>query len=423
MGKIAIKIAIIVDAYSTGSKLPAQFKEYGFQCVHIQSSTRITGEFTSSFQSGDFLEKFIVCAGTKLLVIAERIKTLGTITCVVAGTETGVEIADSLAKLLGLAGNDPATSRLRRDKYRMHEKLRSVGLSSLRQGRCETPEEAATWAVREKCWPLVVKPVASAGADDVTFCANRSEVIHAAEAILGKKNKIGEVNDAVVLQEKIRGQQYIVNAVSIDGLHYISEIWQDNKIPVAGASVVCDREILMASDAEWVQSVQDYAILCLNSLGITDGPSHTELFRTADGELILIETAARMQGSIDHEVLIEATGHSHVTLTALRYGDPASFLKLLGKPYRRRTNLHCVTLCAKRSGTVKRNRSVQRLGQLKSFRSLIHAPRTGDSIVRTVDLFTHAGIVYLANEDEDLLEREYELIRHWESTEELFDLH
>jgi len=267
-----------------------------------------------------------------------------------------------------------------------------------------------------------VKPVASAGADGVTFCANRSEVIRAAEAVLGKKNKLGDVNDAVVLQEKISGQQYIVNAVSIGGRHYISEIWRDDKIHVPGASLICDREILLSPGTPLTDALEDYVIRCLDALGVREGPSHSELFKTDGGDLVLIETAARMQGTIDHEAVIEATGHSHVTLTALRYADPDSFSKLLGARYARRSHLHCITLCAQRSGIVKDNRSLHYLSALKSFRSLMHTPQKGEPIYRTVDLFTNSGIVYLANENEKILEFEYQFIRRLESSGKLISL-
>ena len=136
--------------------------------------------------------------------------------------------------------------------------------------------------------------------------------------------------------------------------------------------------------------------------------------------MLLIETAVRMQGTIDHEAVMEATGHSHVTLTVLRHADPAAFSELLGMPYARKNHLHCVTLSSSSSGTLKENRCRERLSALKSFRSLIHAPQPGESVTRTIDLFTNAGIAYLAGDSEEVLEREYTLIRTWEASGELF---
>jgi hypothetical protein len=41
-------------------------------------------------------------------------------------------------------------------------------------------------------------------------------------------------------------------------------------------------------------------------------------------------------------------------------------------------------------------------------------------VTRTIDLFTNAGIAYLACDSEEILEREYMLIRSWEANGELF---
>lgn len=415
------KYAVIVDAYSTGAMLPGEFAKYGMKCLHVQSSGNITADFLASFKASDFVQGFVVNSHGALDAIVDGLRKYD-VTCVVAGTETGVEMAEQLAALLDVPGNEPSTSRVRRDKFKMHEQLRAAGLSALPQANCTTVQQALDWAQQHGKWPVVVKPTASAGADGVTFCDDLDQVKTAASAILGQRNKLGELNEAIVIQEKLVGQQYIVNAVSINGEHYISEIWRDDKIAVENASLICDREVLLEPDSAISLSLQQYVKACLDALGIKEGPSHSELFKTSDGQLVLIETAARMQGTIDHKAVVEATGHSHVTLTALRYADPGAFARLVGSTYQRRTNLHCVTLCSTHAGIVVDNHCPDKIGKLASFRSLIHTPRPGEAVARTIDLFTNPGIVYLANADESHLEREYRQIRSWESAGELFTL-
>lgn len=413
-------LAVIVDAYSTGSCLPKEFGRFGIRCVHVQSSLDIPADFLAAFRPSDFQQHFVVGRPSGVEDIGTDLKRLAPIVCVIAGTETGVETAERLARLLHVPGNDPRTSCLRRDKYEMHECLREAGLSALRQARCLTVADALDWAGALQSWPVVVKPSASAGADGVRFCNGMPEVAAAVDAILGKRNKLGGINDAVVLQEKIAGQQFIVNAVSMGGRHYISEIWKDDKTAVPGASLICDREILLASDSDLTRDLGRYTTACLDALGITEGPSHTELFQTERGGLLLIETAARMQGTIDHEAVVEATGHSHVTLTVLRHADPVAFSELVGTSYARKNHLHCITLSSRTSGIVKENRSLERIPALKSFRSLIHAPKPGETVARTIDLFTNAGIAYLASDRHETLEQDYRLIRTWEAKGELF---
>ncbi|GAA4344399.1 ATP-grasp domain-containing protein [Variovorax defluvii] len=418
----AKQVAVIVDAYSTGSRLANEFRRFDVACIHVQSSVHVPAEFVNGFVPGDFIRSFVVTDAAGIEEIAAELRGFDLL-CVVAGTETGVEVADRLAALLGLPGNDPRTSHLRRDKYEMHAQLEKSGLSTLRQARCATMAEALAWANALQCWPVVVKPLSSGGADGVTFCHDTVDVAAAVDGALGKRNRLGNINTAVVLQEKIHGQQFIVNAVSMEGRHYVSEVWKDDKIAVAGAPLVCDREILLSPECDPIKDLCRYTTACLDALGIREGPSHTELFLTDQGELMLIETAARMQGPIDHESVLEATGHSHVTLTVLRHVRPSTFAQLFALPYRRKKHLHCVTLSATSVGTLKENRCMERLSSLTSFRALIHAPQPGMRIQRTVDLFTNAGITYLSHDDEKVLESDYWRIRRWEADGELFLMH
>jgi L-amino acid ligase len=321
----------------------------------------------------------------------------------------------------------------------MHEALRAAGLSSLYQTRVRDVAGASAWVSAYNRWPVVVKPVDSAGADGVRFCRDLDEVALACDDgvrfcrdldevalacanIFGKTNRLGTRNDAAVIQERILGQQYIVNAVSLGGRHYIAEIWRDDKIPVEGAALVCDREVLLGSDAPEASVLTDYVCKALDALGIAEGPSHSELFLTPQGTPVLVESAARMQGTIDDQAVIEATGHSHVTLTALRYAQPNVFRALLGRRYERRSHLHCVSLRATTGGLIVKNRCPELIGALPSFRSLLHTPSEGDRISRTTDLFSNPGIAYLANASETTLLDDYQTIRTWEREGRLFEL-
>ncbi len=416
-----IQIAAIVDAYSTGAALPSEFRKYGVPCVHVQTSDPIPESLAGAYISNDFLANLVAPNYDSTRALATALSGWDLL-CVVPGTETGVNLADELASILRLPGNDPNTSRLRRDKFFMHEALRGAGLSNLEQARCSTSAEAIAWAEAGARWPLVAKPAASAGADHVKFCYCLEDVRQACDAMLGQVNRLGHVNDTVVLQDRIEGQQYIVNAVSMAGRHFVSEIWKDDKIAIDGAALVSDREILLSADALEYDKLASYVHGVLDALGIREGPSHSELFLTDKGNVLLVETAARMQGTIDHVAVLEAAGHSHVTLTALRYAAPDEFARLIGTRYQKRSNLHCVTLCSTVAGRLRKNRCNDLIGGLQSFQSLLHTPKPGDELFRTTDFFSNPGIVYLAGDDERQLERDYQLIRQWEKRGQLFDI-
>jgi hypothetical protein len=120
------------------------------------------------------------------------------IVAVVAGCETGVLLADRLAKLLSLPGNGLPQSAARRNKYLMGERVRSAGLRAVRQAyarvRGDVIEFCTTLASEMAPRPLsvVVKPVESAGSDDVHLCSSTEEALARFSDIIGKRNQLGK---------------------------------------------------------------------------------------------------------------------------------------------------------------------------------------------------------------------------------------
>jgi carbamoylphosphate synthase large subunit len=414
------QVACIVDAYSTGADLAARFHGYGWRAVHVQSSAKIPDDFAATFKAEDFIANLVPASPEDREEIATRLMDLAP-ACVIAGTETGVPLADYLAARLGLPGNAPRTSSLRRNKYDMQEALRAAGLKAIAQHIARDAAGAAAWAAQHGIWPVVVKPVDSAGADGVRFCETPEEVLEASNAILGRPNRLGLDNSSVLVQERLTGQQYFINGVSISGHHVITEIWQDDKILVEGAGLICEKETLLDAAGPVQDILTDYLRKALDVLGVQEGPSHSELMLTDKGP-VLIETAARMQGTILHEAVVAAIGESHVTLTAERYADPEAFRRRVGLPYSRMRNLYCVTLASSREGIIRKNNCRSMFEALPSFQGLFHTPEPGERLEKTRDLFSNPGIVYLCHPDRDQIEADYRHIRHLESTGALFEL-
>lgn len=86
---------------------------------------------------------------------------------VVAGAETGVELADALSEGLGLRTNGTTGSICRRNKYHMGERVRDAGVRAVKQKLCRSLQDVCIFLddLCESGKPLkcVVKPVQSAG--------------------------------------------------------------------------------------------------------------------------------------------------------------------------------------------------------------------------------------------------------------------
>ncbi len=88
---------------------------------------------------------------------------------------------------MGLRSNGEASSR--RNKYHMGETVRRAGVRAAKQQLCTTIADLEAFpAELERIKPLlkcVVKPVQSAGADDVYLCGSRSEALAAFKSSRG----------------------------------------------------------------------------------------------------------------------------------------------------------------------------------------------------------------------------------------------
>jgi hypothetical protein len=90
-------------------------------------------------------------------------------------------------------------------------------------------------------------------------------------------NGLGQLNANVLVQEYLLGTEYVVDKVSIDGVHKIVAIWQYDKRAVNGAPFVYFGMKLMSSTSKMAQCMIKYADTVLTALNILNGPSHMEV--------------------------------------------------------------------------------------------------------------------------------------------------
>lgn len=244
------------------------------------------------------------------------------------GAETGVELSDQLSFRLGLRTNGIDKSIARRNKYHMGETVRSTGVRAVKQEVCRTVEQMVAFLddLKEEDGSLrcVVKPVQSAGTDDVFLCQSLDEAIVAFNRILGKINGIGLLNNDVLVQEFLRGKEYVVDKVSKDGVHKLVAIWEYDKRKVNGANFVYFGMRLKPSDSEMAKVMVPYADKILDALGIMNGPSHMEVMVNTiikDGVVTydpcLVEVGARCHGGEGTwlPAALECIGYTQVLVT------------------------------------------------------------------------------------------------------------
>ncbi|WP_433111834.1 ATP-grasp domain-containing protein [Micromonospora sp. CA-246542] len=407
-------IALIVDPVGSGAHLAPLFAQEGWDAISVMSGHGINPTMMASHRPERYLDDFVAEQP------AEALERLGgrRVDAVLPGTETGVELADALAEAYAVTGNGRSLSACRRDKAAMADRLRVLGVPAADHAVADSAGPLVEWATRRDTWPVVVKPLRSAGSDGVAICSTPAEVSGAFDELIGSTNKLGLTNTAVLCQEFLAGQQYLVNSVSVDGRHYIGEIWQFDST-YDGPHQLYDRQKLLSPYGPVQDQIVEYTLRVLNALGIRHGPAHTEVMFTDRGPL-LIETAARMTGLIHQEALIAAVGHNHITLTVDCYTAPE---RILARPprYRLRKSAGIVALRSAVDGELLDGPALDRLRSMPELAGVMGGTLDpGRPISRTRDLFTSPGLAYLVADTAEEVDRAAETIRGVEASGELY---
>lgn len=399
----------IVDPYSTGEHLAGAFAGRGLEAVAVLTTAPPSGR---PGRLDDEQYAAVIDYRDGPAEVAQYLKQLH-VCHVLAGSESGVPVADRLASQLGVPGNDPASSTVRRDKFAMACALARAGLRHARTMQASSVGHAEKCAC-ELGWPLVVKPADSAGSDQVTVASCLADVSALAAGILNTSNLFGRRNETVIVQQYLIGEQYAVNTVSRDGVHRLVEVWHDRRTGLGDGRSIYDRMDLLAPQDARVPMLSRYVRACLDALGIVHGPAHSEVMLTASGP-ILIETGARLQGGDSVALMRGAIGTSQTDAAVLaaldsaaahaaRAGDPY--------PYAPVTQMFLQAPADSRIGVD----SIDRLVQIPGVAGCVHIPMPGAAVRQTIDLLSSPATVYLTADTTQEIDRAYAAVRELEST-------
>ena len=393
-----VRTIAIVDAYSSARNLAPSFRARGYECVHVRSSAVTNPTYGRSFRPGDFVSDIMHGGDVEATVAALRRHAPS---CVIPGIESGVAMADVLSEALALRTNGTDLSSARRNKYRMMEVVRAAGIPAAKQILVDDLDTLQDWYAEMGC-RVVLKPLESAGNDGVHFCRNVDEVRAAFGALLGSSSALGTQNRSVLAQEYLVGAEYLINAVSLDGRHHITDIWKMHHMAANGVSDLGAGANLLRRRGVEQDALVDHTLLVLDALGIRNGPTHSEVKLTPRGPR-LIETASRMCGADLHVPVRTATGESQVEWTVDAYVDPDRFLARWKDDYVLIKHAGLVNMVSPAAGTLRGYPKMDELEALDSFLEVALATRPGEQVHRTIDDWTYPMRVYLAHDTESIL--------------------
>lgn len=416
---------IIVDGYSTGIFYPPLLHKKGLSIIHVRSTpvdlkapiTQIANqalEKTASFYS-------MHLDGTQPLdQLCEQLRPTNP-KAVIPGCETGVELADQLADRLGLACNAIALSHARRDKFKMYEACSKAGISVLNYGLFDSLDPLQNWVEKHNNYPVVIKPARSAGADGLHFCHNREQVSQAFENILHSTSMFGESNQAVIAQEFARGYEIVVNTVSCNGWHRISDLWKYAKSETVDGHSVYDGVEIVQDFGKDTDAVLQYTRSVLDALQITTGAAHTEIMVTEKGP-ILIECGARpMGGSFPQEIIHSCLGYTQLEMSIDAYLSPDTFQIRWDYPYALQRYALFKFFSSLREGSLEAIPGATLLAGLPSVigGNFIDCIENAQ-VERTIDLLTSPAQIFLCHKDRDIVLEDFHLIQSLEKEAQNF---
>ncbi|MFZ2315107.1 MAG: ATP-grasp domain-containing protein [Gammaproteobacteria bacterium] len=290
------KLCIIVDGYSTGRQYASLLNQKSYNCLHIQSSMQLPTFITSEMTPSDYCATYIHNEDDFQSTL-QWIISHGYPEFIIPGSDTATVLCDKLSDALKLTLKNPlASSQARRDKFEMGERIKNCGLIGIKQLKAKNFNDITSWIKEEGVeFPLVVKPLKSGSGEGFRFCRNIREVELAFFELLGQKDLFNQVNEALLIQEYIQGDEYVINTVSCAGQHLVSEfgIYQ-KKINEQGNSIYQSLQFF-PRNFDKSRELKKYAFAILDALDIHYGPSHMEVMWTHKGP-ILIEVGARPVG-------------------------------------------------------------------------------------------------------------------------------
>ncbi|CAE7846851.1 ddaF [Symbiodinium necroappetens] len=421
-GFSARQVVVVVDPFSTGGNLAAELLSQGYAVVALWTKE-------SNVRYHDYPE----CLDPKKLLseldeqptvegtaqrLCETLVGRDCLAAVICGGDSGVNVTDALSEALNLRGNGTLSSGHRRDKWVQQEALKAAGVRFARTVCGTTWKQVSMFAETEQ-YPLVVKPIESAGADGFKLCHSLEEARAHFEFLNTSQRWCGGQGGGVVLQEFLQGPEYVVDQVSCDAVHKTTMVWMYDFQEVNG-SRVCVAQRPVSSETMVARELIAYACSCLDALSIRNGASHTELIWTSLGPR-LVEVNCRCQGGTGFWLPLcrKMTGYSQMDAVIDAYLNQEAFHALPNAPTFLMSG-DIIHLISYEEHLITAMPGLEAVRSLSSFTDLVMNVKIGDMTPKTTDWYTFTGVVALCHADPAALAADISCIRSMELSRSFF---
>lgn len=413
-------VLVVVDPFSSGNQIAIAAKKRGYDVICVCTYSKVPSFYDATFIRVGFLHHHTFTDADSeydFQTLISRLKAHRVI-AVITGCETGVAATDKIAAALGLDGNSPATSAVRRNKYLMHNALQEQGLRSIDQLLTTSLDALLDWAAKHR-FEVVLKPVDSAGTNGVHVCHTPQDIADAFHAILSMDNIFELPVTQVLAQEFIGGIEYVVDSVSRHGEHAVTNICRYYKQEINGSMLYRGVDFISPDDPDY-QELTRYCLQALDALGIVQGAAHSEIKIDERGP-VLIESGARLQGSNIPDFVAQFADFSQLDLLLDAYLDANAFTAKATRGNRYHKSAKIFGFVNYQQGVIDSvNKAL--LSDLSSYYSAVLRYDSGDSIVPTTSLMDCPGWVLLLHKDEAVVDEDIATLLDIESENKIFRL-
>ncbi len=397
-------VAAVVAPFGTGRAYAAEFRRRGWHSVAV-TPPRVCLPAVYRVHEGEFL-RVIEHDGDLARTAAELSRW--DVAAVVAGSDLGVRLADSLAVTLGVPGNPVATTAARCDRAAMARAFAAAGLPAVRTLRTASLGEAAAWAYDIGHRTCTVQYPEAVPGGEVRLCASREQLVRAWRDLRRARGADRAHGNPLLVREETAGLRYAVNSVSYAGHHRVTEIWAEQRVRRGGV-LLEDRADLLPPATAAAGPLADHTARALTALGVAYGPAHSKLLLTDRGP-VPVETWARPDGGVDPIALVWATGSHHARDAVAALLDPLSLMDRRERAARHACRL---VLAADRDGVLD-TAALARILSLPTLAGTVGRLAPGARVRRTRDPLTSPGALMLVSDDQAEIERDVAAVRAME---------
>ena len=332
------------------------------------------------------------------------------------GSEAGVRLADRIVDALGLTGNDVKTTYLRCNKAGMYEALGKAGIRRIESTHVKSEDDIRKFWKEYDLDTCVLKFAESAATVGLKICSSLDDALKHYRYMKTIPTDFGEKDADILMQEYIGGTEYIVDTLSCNGRHMLTDVWVYSKVRADDGTLAYDYAKLIKELEPGHSDMIRYVYKVLDAVDMKWGLCHVEVKVDKKGP-VLIETNARPIGlAMTQAYLDEALGYHLTDLALDAYLNPKSFERMMHRQYNPKKYAMMKLMIVPENFKGSFAPTFVFGNMIRSTREVLFFGHEGISkYKRTVDLSTSPLTIKMINSDYGELMKDYEMLRLIES--------